>query len=100
MVWFSFSIDVPAEYEFDEAKSQLNQAKHGIDFVAAQRIWDDEQRVALNGRSTSEDRWIIVGRLDDKFYSAVITWRGANVRIISVRRSRLIEVKFYEDSNS
>jgi len=30
-----------AEFEFDERKSTLNKAKHGIDFVEAQAIWDD-----------------------------------------------------------
>jgi hypothetical protein len=28
-------------FEFDEAKSQANLNKHGIDFVAAQGLWKD-----------------------------------------------------------
>ncbi len=29
------------EFEFDPANSEANEAKHGIDFVAAQELWYD-----------------------------------------------------------
>lgn len=35
------------EFEFDEAKSQANKVKHGIDFVAAQALWDDPDRIEV-----------------------------------------------------
>ena len=32
------------EFEFDATKSAANRAKHGIDFVEAQSIWNDPDR--------------------------------------------------------
>ena len=84
------------EFEFDEAKSQTNSAKHGIDFVAAQALWLDELRIEVPARTEVEDRFLVIGRIADKHYSAVITYRGQRVRIISVRRSRPEEVAIYE----
>jgi hypothetical protein len=38
----------------------------------------------------------VIGRIEGKHWSAVVTYRGEVVRIISVRRSRAEEVIFYE----
>ena len=84
------------EFEFDEAKSQTNSAKHGIDFVAAQALWLDELRIEVPARTEVEPRFLVIGRIADKHYSAVITYREQRVRIISVRRSRTEEVAIYE----
>ena len=35
------------QFEFDPEKSRANQAKHGIDFVEAQRLWDDSDLVEI-----------------------------------------------------
>jgi uncharacterized protein len=84
------------EFEFDEAKSRANGAKHGIDFVQAQGLWLDELLIEIPARTTDEPRFLVVGMLDGKHYSAVITYREQRVRIISVRRSRTEEVAIYE----
>ena len=83
-------------FEFDESKSRANKAKHGIDFVAAQALWTDEALVELPARSDDEPRFLVVGVLDGKHWSAFITYRGTNVRLISVRRSRPEEVAIHE----
>ena len=31
------------EFEFDRTKSESNRAKHGIDFVDVQALWDDKE---------------------------------------------------------
>ena len=82
--------------EFDETKSQTNKSKHGIDFVEAQALWLDEMYVEVRARTEDEPRFLIVGRISAKHWSAVITYRGEKVRIISVRRSRVEEVAIYE----
>jgi uncharacterized DUF497 family protein len=38
----------------------------------------------------------VIGRIDGKHYSAVITYREQRIRLISVRRSRQEEVAIYE----
>lgn len=84
------------EFEFDPSKSQANSAKHGIDCVQAQQLWQDSARVEIPARTADEPRWLVIGRIDGKHWSAVITTRQGNVRIISVRRSRVEEVAIYE----
>jgi uncharacterized DUF497 family protein len=86
------------EFEFDEEKSQSNRAKHGIDFVEAQALWLDALLVEVPARTEDEPRFLVVGTIGDRFWSAVVTHRGENVRIISVRRSRPEEVAIYEGS--
>jgi uncharacterized DUF497 family protein len=83
-------------FEFDERKSRANKAKHGIDFVAAQALWADEALVEVPARSETEARYLAVGMIDGKHWSAFITHRGSSVRLISVRRSRPEEVAIYE----
>ena len=82
--------------EFDEAKSQANKSKHGIDFVEAQALWLDEMLVEIPARTEDEPRFVVVGMISGRHWSAVITYRGERVRLISVRRARVEEVSIYE----
>lgn len=84
------------EFEFDEAKSQANLDKHGIDFVAAQVLWKDPFLLEILAKSEDEPRFLLIGKIGDKHWSAVVTYRDARVRLISVRRSRKKEVELYE----
>jgi uncharacterized DUF497 family protein len=83
-------------FEFDDKKSCSNRLKHGIDFVEAQKLWNDSSFIKIQAKSDNEPRFLIVGRIADKHWSAVITYRGDTIRIISVRRSRKKEVELYE----
>jgi uncharacterized protein len=86
------------EFEYDPAKSQSNQDKHGIDFVRAQLLWSDGRRVLVPARSTTEAREAIIASLDGVLWTAVFTMRDSAVRIISVRRSRDEEAEGYNNS--
>lgn len=83
-------------FEFDEQKSRANLRKHGIDFVQAQQLWEDPYLVEIPAKTQDEPRFLVVGRLGGKHWSAVITHRSEKIRIISVRRSRAEEVALYE----
>ncbi len=85
------------KFEFDPEKSARNKLKHGIDFLQAQELWEDADRVEVPARTVGEPRWLVVARVDGVHWSAVVTYRGTRVRIISVRRSRSEEVKIYEE---
>lgn len=85
----------PIEFEFDEAKSRANKAKHGIDFVEAQVLWDDERLAQAEVRRGPELRFVMIGMIGRRHWSAVITYRGRRIRLISVRRSRFEEVRLY-----
>ena len=84
------------QFEFDESKSRSNKLKHGIDFVEAQSLWLDELRVEIPARTVDEPRFVLIGKIDGKHWSAVFSYRGDQVRLISVRRSRVEEVAIYE----
>ena len=84
------------EFEFDRRKSQTNKKKHGIDFVEAQALWDDPDRIEIPAVTIDEPRFIVIGKISDTHWSTIITYRGEKVRIISVRRSRREEIEIYE----
>jgi hypothetical protein len=86
-------------FEYDPDKSAENKRKHGIDFEEAQQLWADAQLVEVPARTTDEPRWLLVGKIDEKHWSAIITRRGDNIRLISVRRSRDEEVAIYESED-
>jgi hypothetical protein len=77
-------------------KSAANKAKHGIDFDTARELWHDPDLLEIPARTTDEPRFLVIGKIGGKFWSAVITYRQGRVRIISVRRSRQEEIALYE----
>ncbi len=83
------------DFEFDSGKSDANK-KHGIDFVRAQFLWDDPDLIEIPARTSDEPRFVVIGRIGRRHWSAIITYRSDCVRIISVRRSRKEEVAIYE----
>ena len=83
-------------FEFDSRKSNSNLKKHGIDFVEAQLLWLDPDLVEIAAMTNDESRYLMIGKILDKHWSAVITYRDENIRIISVRRARDEEIEIYE----
>ena len=83
-------------FEFDGTKSLSNQNKHGLSFEEIQVLWQDTDLIEIPAMSEGELRYLVVGKIADKHWSAVITYREANIRIISARRSRETEVVIYE----
>jgi hypothetical protein len=84
------------EFEFDPAKSASNKEKHGIDFVEAQLLWLDSMLLEIPARTSDEPRFVIIGKIGDKHWSGVVTYREGRVRMISCRRSRKEVVEIYE----
>jgi len=84
------------EFEFDEEKSKVNKQKHGIDFNEAQTLWEDPDLNEIPVKTSDEPRFLVIGKIEGKYWSGVITYRGEKIRIISVRRSRKEEVDIYE----
>ncbi len=84
------------QFEFDFRKSQSNELKHGIDFEKAQLLWADPDRIQIPAKEIDEPRFMVIGKIDGKHWSAILTYRQENIRIISVRRSRDEEIGIYE----
>jgi len=86
-------------FEWDQGKSTANKEKHGIDFDTAKMLWSDDNRLEIHLPYPVEERWIIIGKIDNRLWTAVFTLRGSLIRIISVRRSRKKEVDLYEEKS-
>jgi uncharacterized DUF497 family protein len=85
------------KFDFDPEKSEADRLKHGIDFVEAQALWDDPDRLQVSAHTKGEPRLMLIGRIGGKHWSAIFTIRDDKTRIISVRRSRVREVERYEE---
>jgi len=83
-------------FEFDPSKSKINKKKHGIDFIEAQALWEDPDILEIPAKTTDEQRFLVIGQIAVKHWAGVITYRGTNIRIISVRRAREEEIEIYE----
>jgi len=87
------------DFEYDPAKSEVNRAKHGIDFEQAKALWRDPDLLLVPARCADEPRFLAISRIARRHWSAVVTYRGRRVRIISVRRSRREEIRLYESKD-
>lgn len=70
--------------------------KHGIDFIEAEVLWEDPERIVISARSTNESRSLLIAERKGTLWAAVYTLREKNIRIISVRKSRENERKIYK----
>ena len=84
------------DFEFDSSKSTSNRHKHGIDFEQAQDLWNDPLLLEIPAKLEDEPRFLVIGIIEKQHWSAIVTYRNANIRLISVRRSRKEEVALYE----
>jgi len=83
-------------FEFDPRKSDANKEKHGIDFIKAQLLWNDPDLIEIPAKTVDEARFLVIGKIGDKCWSGIVTYRQDNIRLISVRRSTKREVELYE----
>ena len=85
------------EFEFDPAKSFANKNKHGIDFVEAQGLWQDEDRLEIPVRTEDEPRYVLIAEYKKRLWAAIFTYRGSRTRLISVQRARKQEMELYHE---
>jgi hypothetical protein len=88
-------MNIPS-FEFNSNKSESNRLKHGIDFEQAQALWNDPLLLEIPAKLEDEPRFLVIGIIEKQHWSAIVTYRNANIRLISVRRSRKEEVALYE----
>ena len=85
-------------FEFDPTKSARTKAdpNRGLDFEEAQALWLDQNRIEVPLPFTSEPRIAVIGKIGPDLWTAIVTTRGENIRIISMRRAHFKETKIYE----
>jgi uncharacterized DUF497 family protein len=85
------------KFEWDENKRIANIKKHGIDFVAACRLWQSSMLIVQDDRQDyTEIRWIGLGTIEKRIMVVVFTKRINTIRIISCRKANKREIKYYE----
>jgi uncharacterized DUF497 family protein len=84
------------KFEFDPKKSDANKTKHGIDFIEAQELWNDIDFLEIPAKTTDEPRFLVIGKIGEKHWTGIITYRNDNIRIISMRCARNEEIELYE----
>jgi len=89
-------------FEWDETKAAANDADHGVSFETAKRVFADPFAIErLDDREDyGEDRFIILGMVDDRLLFVAYTLRGDKIRIISARGAEPYEKRQYHEENS
>lgn len=87
-------------FEWDEAKSDACFRERGFDFAYAARAFFDPERLiqADTRRSYGEERYQLLGKIEQRLFVVVYTPRDDVLRIISARKANQREVRHYEDS--
>jgi uncharacterized protein len=90
------------DFEWDDAKAAQNLASHGVSFEAARLAFDDPFAVARGDRRRNygKDRYILLGKLQDRLLAVAYAQRGGRVRIISARLAEPRERRRYHEENS
>ena len=72
-------------FEWDEAKNEANQRKHGVSFEDAQLAFLDGNRVVaqdLSHSTATEKRFYCFGKVEGEVITVRFTFRGRKIRII------------------
>lgn len=90
------------EFEWDDGKAAQNYADHGVTFETATEIFKDPSAIErLDDREDyGEDRYVIIGMVDDRVLCVVYTLRNGAVRIISARGAEPHERRRYHEDNA
>ena len=87
-------------FEWNEDKERKNIEKHGVNFLAASRVFLDPFRIIAvdEPHSTAEPRLFCIGRAGNRILTVRFTYRGERIRILGAgywRKGRVL----YEKEN-
>ena len=85
---------------FDPAKDAVNREKHKLSLAFGDRIFEDDDHLIIPSlrHQDGEERFKVIGRVDEKLFTGVFVWRDDLPRFISVRRSNKGEERSYRSS--
>ena len=75
-------------FDWDPNKERRNVQKHDIDFLTALELWSGNYLELETRPGNDPSRHLVIGDIGGWAWTAVITYRGDTIRIISVRRAR------------
>ena len=85
---------------FDPVKDATNREKHGMPLAFGDRIFGDNDHLIVPSirEIDGEERFKVVGIVEEKLFTGIFVWRGDRPRFISVRRSNKGEERAYRSS--
>lgn len=88
------------QFEWDEAKSDACYEERGFDFAYVLRAFLDPDRIVRKDRrwNYGEERFQLLGAIEERVFVLVYTVRDSSIRVISARKANRREVQTYEDS--
>jgi uncharacterized DUF497 family protein len=82
-------------FSWDPDKREINRARHKLDLLDGQILFDGRPVVTYPSPRNSEMRFVSTGQIGPKFYSVVWMERDEAIRLISFRRARNGEERAY-----
>jgi hypothetical protein len=94
-----YGVETPDSYIWDEQKRKANFREHKIDFAAVTRFEWETAFLSVDDRADyGELREIAIGFIDPGLYVLVFTRRGAQIRVISLRKAEKGDVRKYVEA--
>jgi uncharacterized protein len=89
-------------FEWNDRKAAQNVAKHGVLFEYAVRVFLDPHRLDSEDtrRDYGEERWLSLGRIEERLFAIAYTRRGKVIRVISARKANEREQRKYDETLS
>jgi uncharacterized DUF497 family protein len=86
------------EFEWDERKRAQIVEDRALDFVSAYRLFDGRPAIHQPTPRNDEERWKTTAEIDGAFFTVIWTWRGENIRVITMRRAHEQEIRKYRET--
>jgi uncharacterized protein len=88
-------------FEWDDDKAARNWRNHAVTFEMARDAFKDLFAVEWidAAQDTSEDRYGMIGMVENRLLFVAYTMRGERIRIISARKAEPYERRRYHDEN-
>ncbi|WP_394753619.1 BrnT family toxin [Crenothrix sp.] len=89
-------------FEWDENKSEACFVQRGFDFDYVVQAFIDQNRIIKKDTrwDYGEERYQLLGLIEQRTFVVVYTLRGSTIRIISARKANQREIKHYENNQS
>jgi uncharacterized DUF497 family protein len=82
---------------FDPVKDAINREKHKLALAFGDSLFDDDNHLIIPSvrPQDGEERFKVIGIVDEKLSTGVFVWRNDRPRFMSVRRSNDGEKRAY-----
>ena len=86
------------KFEWDERKRAQVIEDRALDLASAYLFFDGRPAIHQPTLRNTEERWKTTAEIESGFFTVVWTWRGGNIRVITMRRAHEQEVRKYRET--